>query len=308
MKLTVSSAPHITGKDTTASLMRDVIIATVPAIVASVLFFGIRALTLISVTVGACLVFELLWEKIMKKPITTGDLSAVVTGILLAFNFPASLPLPMAILGAAIAIIVVKQLFGGIGFNFANPAIVARIVLGLSFTSYMTDWIFPDATATATPLALYANGTGTAPEIIDMFIGRTGGTLGETSALALIIGFVYLVAKKVISPIIPVTYVATVAIFAMLLGVDPVVYVLGGGLLLGAIFMATDYVTSPYTKKGKIIFGIGLGIITVMIRRFGTMTEGVSYAILLMNLVVPYINKLSRQKPLGAPKKVKEAK
>ena len=176
----------------------------------------------------------------------------------------------------------------------------------------MTSWTFPatfsgDAVATATPLAVYAN-TGVATNYMDMFIGTTGGVLGETSALALLLGFVYLVVRKVISPTIPVTYVATVAVLAVVLGVDPVVYVLGGGLLLGAIFMATDYVTSPYTEKGKIIFGIGLGVITVIIRRFGSMTEGVSYAILLMNLVVPYINKATRQKPLGAPKAVKEAK
>lgn len=308
MKLIVSSSPHITGKDTTSSLMRDVIIATIPAMIASVLFFGPRALILTLVTVVACVGFEYLWEKMMKKPITIGDLSAVVTGILLAFNFPASLPLPMAVLGAAVAIIVVKQLFGGIGFNFANPAIVARIVLSISFTSQMTAWTFPDATASATPLAAYANGSGTAPVLMDMFLGRTAGTLGETSALALLIGFAYLVVKKVISPAIPVTYVLTVGVLAAILGVNPMVYILGGGLLLGAIFMATDYVTSPYTLKGKIVFGLGLGIITVMIRRFGTMAEGVSYAILLMNLLVPYINKLTRQKPLGALKKVKEAK
>ena len=308
MKLIVSSSPHITAKDTTASIMRDVVIATIPAMIASVIFFGIRSLILTAVTVAACVGFEYLWEKMMKKPITIGDFSAVVTGVLLAFNLPATLPLPMAIIGAAVAIIVVKQLFGGIGFNFANPAIVARIVLGLSFTSRMTNWTFPDVTATATPLAAYANGAGTAPALIDMFIGRTGGTLGETSALALIIGFVYLVVRKVISPIIPVTYVATVAVFAAIFGMNPLVYMLSGGLLLGAIFMATDYTTSPYTVKGKIVYGIGLGFITVMIRKFGTMAEGVSYAILLMNLVVPYINRLTRQKPLGAPKKVKEAK
>ena len=311
MKLLVSSAPHITGKDTTASLMRDLIIAMVPAMAASVYFFGIQALILTAVSTLACVAFEFLYQKMLKKPVTISDLSAAVTGILIAFNCPPSLPLWTVVIGAFFAIIIVKQLFGGLGYNFANPAIVARIILGLGYTGLMTSWTFPatisgDAVASATPLAVYAAG-GTV-NYLDMFVGATGGVLGETSALALLLGFVYLVVRKVISPTIPVTYVATVAVLAVVLGVDPVVYVLGGGLLLGAIFMATDYVTSPYTEKGKIIFGIGLGVITVMIRRFGSMTEGVSYAILLMNLVVPYINKATRQKPLGAPKAVKEAK
>ena len=311
MKLLVSSAPHITGKDSTASLMRDLIIAMVPAMIASTLFFGVHSLILTAVSTLACVAFEYLYEKMLKKPITVGDLSAAVTGILLAFNCPPTLPLWTVVVGAFFAIIIVKQLFGGLGYNFANPAIVARIILGLGYTGLMTSWTFPatvsgDAVASATPLAVYAAG-GTV-NYLDMFVGSTGGVLGETSALALLLGFVYLVVRKVISPTIPVTYVATVAVLAVVLGVDPVVYVLGGGLLLGAIFMATDYVTSPYTEKGKIIFGIGLGVITVIIRRFGSMTEGVSYAILLMNLVVPYINKATRQKPLGAPKAVKEAK
>ena len=311
MKLLVSSAPHITGKDTTASLMRDLIIAMVPAMAASVFFFGVKALILTAVSVLACVAFEFMYQKMLKKPVTISDLSAAVTGILIAFNCPPSLPLWTVVVGAFFAIIIVKQLFGGLGYNFANPAIVARIILGLGYTGLMTSWTFPatvsgDAVASATPLAVYAAG-GTV-NYLDMFVGSTGGVLGETSALALLLGFVYLVVRKVISPTIPVTYVATVAVLAVVLGVDPVVYVLGGGLLLGAIFMATDYVTSPYTEKGKIIFGIGLGVITVMIRRFGSMTEGVSYAILLMNLVVPYINKATRQKPLGAPKAVKEAK
>lgn len=311
MKLLVSSAPHITGKDSTASLMRDLIIAMVPAMIASTLFFGVHSLILTAVSTLACVAFEYLYEKMLKKPITVGDLSAAVTGILLAFNCPPTLPLWTVVVGAFFAIIIVKQLFGGLGYNFANPAIVARIILGLGYTGLMTSWTFPatvsgDAVASATPLAVYAAG-GTV-NYLDMFVGSTGGVLGETSALALLLGFVYLVVRKVISPTIPVTYVATVAVLAVVLGVDPVVYVLGGGLLLGAIFMATDYVTSPYTEKGKIIFGIGLGVITVIIRRFGSMTEGVSYAILLMNLVVPYINKATRQRPLGAPKAVKEAK
>ena len=306
MKLTVSSAPHITGKDTTASIMRDVCIAMLPALAAACVFFGFEALILTAVSVAACVGFEFLYEKMLKQPITIGDWSAVVTGMLIAFNCPPSLPLWVVVVGAFFAIVIVKQLFGGIGFNFANPAIVARIIMGLGYTGMMTAWVFPDTTATATPLAMYR--AGITPEYIDMFIGRTGGVIGEVSAMALLVGFAYLVIGKVITPTIPVTYVATVAVMALVLGVDPVVYVLGGGLLLGAIFMATDYTTSPYTMKGQIIYGIGLGVITVLIRRFGSMTEGVSYAILLMNLVVPYINKACRQRPLGAPAKVKEAK
>lgn len=313
MKLTVSSAPHITGKDTTASIMRDVCIAMIPALVAACVFFGFRALILTAVSVAACVAFEYLYEKMLKKPITISDWSAAVTGMLIAFNCPPTLPYWTVIIGAFFAIIIVKQLFGGIGFNFANPAIVARIILGLGYTGLMTTWVFPtpvsgDVVATATPLTAYANGAGTAPALIDMFIGSTGGVIGEVSALALLIGFAYLLVKKVITPVIPVTYVATVAIMALILGVNPVVYVLGGGLLLGAIFMATDYTTSPYTMKGQLIYGIGLGVITVIIRRYGSMAEGVSYAILLMNLVVPYINKFGRQRPLGVSAKAKEAK
>ena len=314
MKLIVSSAPHITGKDSSRSIMLDVIIAMVPALIASGVIFGLRAVLLTAVTVAACVVFEYLWNKALKKEQTVGDLSAVVTGMLLAFNMPSTMPYWMAIVGSAFAIIMVKQLFGGIGYNFVNPAITARIILATSFAGSMTNFVHPtqtiDAIANATPLAANAAGAfaeGGAP-YMQMFLGTTGGVLGETSALALLIGFAYLLIKKVISPVIPVTYIATVAVLAVVFGQDPLVHVLGGGLLLGAIFMATDYVTSPYTVKGKIVFGLGLGIITMMIRVFGTMAEGVSYAILLMNLFVPYINQLTRQKPLGAPKKVKEAK
>ncbi len=300
MKLTVSSAPHITGKDSSRSIMLDVIIAMIPAIIASGLIFGLRAIMLIAVTAAACVGFEFLYQKLMKLPCTVGDLSAVVTGILLAFNMPSTMPFWMAIIGSFFAIIIAKQLFGGIGFNFVNPAIAARIILATSFASQMTNFVFPkssgDAIASATPLS--AGLTGSYP-YMDMFLGTTGGVLGETSAVALLIGFAYLLIKKVISPAIPLTYIGTVAVFALIFGQDPLFHVLGGGLLLGAIFMATDYVTSPYTLKGKIVFGFFLGLITMAIRVFGSMTEGVSYAILIMNLLVPYINKLTRQRPLG---------
>ena len=306
MKLTVSAAPHITGKDTTASLMRDLIIAMVPALVASTLFFGVQSLILTAVSVLACVAFEFMYQKMLKKPVTISDLSAAVTGILIAFNCPPTLPLWTVVIGAFFAIIIVKQLFGGLGYNFANPAIVARIILGLGYTGLMTSWTFPatfsgDAVASATPLAVYAAG-GTV-NYLDMFVGSTGGVLGETSALALLLGFVYLVVRKVISPTIPVTYVATVAVLAVVLGVDPVVYVLGGGLLLGAIFMATDYVTSPVTKLGQLVYGIGCGVLTVMIRYFGGYNEGVSYAILCMNACVVLLDRIGRPVKFGAPKK-----
>ena len=307
MKLIVSSAPHIKSAETTQSIMMKVIIATIPAMIASVLFFGVGSLLRIAVSVAACMFFEFRYEKAMKKPVTVSDLSAAVTGVLLAFNVPSTMPLWQVVVGALVAIVVVKQLFGGIGFNFANPAIVARIVLSISYAGTMTAYTL-DGVACSTPLADYSNGMGAVPNIMDMFIGKTGGVIGETSAVALLIGFVFLVVTKVISPVVPVTYVATVAVLAAVLGMNPLVYVLGGGLLLGAIFMATDYTTTPYTTKGKLVYGVCLGILTVVIRRFGSMAEGVSYAILIMNLLLPYVNRATRQHPLGAPKKTKEAK
>ncbi len=312
MKLTVSSAPHITSKDSSRSIMLDVIIAMIPAIIASGIIFGPRAVILTAVTAAACVGFEFLYQKIMKLPCTVGDLSAVVTGILLAFNMPSTMPFWMAIVGSFFAIVVAKQLFGGIGYNFVNPAIAARIILATSFASQMTNFVFPksssDVIASVTPLAANAAGSfANKPyPYMDMFLGTTGGVLGETSAVALLIGFAYLLVKKVISPAIPLTYIGTVAVFALAFGQDPLFHILSGGLLLGAIFMATDYVTSPYTLKGKIIFGFCLGLITMVIRVFGTMTEGVSYAIIIMNLLVPYINKLTRQRPLGFVKAQKQ--
>jgi len=237
-----------------------------------------------------------------------GDFSAVVTGMLLAFNLPASLPWWMAIVGAFIAIVIVKQLFGGMGYNFANPAIVARIALALGFAGRMASYPHPnaeiDAIASATPLAVAGElGAG---EYVTLLLGNHGGVLGETCAITILIGGIYLIATKVISPMIPVTYLATVAVLSVLAGRDPIVQLLSGGLMLGAFFMATDYVTSPTTEKGKLVFGIGLGVITCAIRFFGTMNEGVSFAILLMNLTVPYIDVLTRQDKLGIAKAKKE--
>ena len=275
-----------------------------------VIYFGPRAILVVCVTVASCVISEYIARKVMKRPQTVGDLSAVVTGVLLAFNYPVGLPLWIAAIGGVVAIIMVKQMFGGLGHNFANPAITARIILMTSFALRMTTWVAPgawrtgvDATATATPLALIASGnTADLPSYMDMFLGNRAGCLGETCVLALLIGGIYLVIKKVISPIIPVCYIGTVFIFSAVLGQDPVMQILSGGLFLGAIFMATDYVTSPITNKGKVIYAIGCGIITVMIRQFGSLPEGVSFSILLMNILTPHIENLTTPKTFGAGK------
>lgn len=315
-KLIVTAAPHITGADTTRKIMGRVCIALMPALFASIVIFGIRSLILTAVTVAACVAFEYGYCKLMKREVPVDDLSAVVTGLLLAFNLPATLPWWMAVVGAFIAIVIVKQLFGGLGYNFANPAIVARIALAVGFASRMASYPFPengvDALSSATPLAVagadaVSSATAAAievgPEVYGtLLLGIHGGVLGETCALAILVGGIYLIATKVISPIIPVTYLGTVAVLALCAGQDPIYQLLSGGLLLGAFFMATDYVTSPTTRKGKLVFGIGLGVITCAIRFLGTMNEGVSFAILLMNLLVPYIEVLTRQDKLGIAK------
>ena len=306
-KLIVTAAPHITSADSTAKIMQRVCIALVPTLIASVIIFGINSLILTAITVAACVLFEYGYCRLVGRENPIGDFSAVVTGLLLAFNMPATMPWWMAIVGAFIAIVVVKQLFGGLGYNFANPAIVARIALAVGFASRMANYPLKgvDALASATPLAV-ADQLGAA-DYVTLLLGNHGGVLGETCAITIIIGGIYLIVTKVISPMIPVAYLATVAVLSVCFGLDPIVQLLSGGLLLGAFFMATDYVTSPTTEKGKLVFGIGLGIITMMIRHFGTMNEGVSFAILLMNLLVPYIEILTRQDKLGIAK-VKKSK
>ena len=307
-KLIVTAAPHITSPDSTQKIMQRVCIALVPTLIASVFIFGINSLILTAVTVAACVFFEWAYCKLMGREIPVADFSAVVTGMLLAFNLPATLPWWMAIVGAFIAIVIVKQLFGGLGYNFANPAIVARIALAIGFASRMANYPKPangiDALASATPLAV--SGQLGAGQYVTLLLGNHGGVLGETCAITILLGGIYLIVTKVISPMIPVTYLATVAVLSVCFGLDPIVQLLSGGLMLGAFFMATDYVTSPTTDKGKLIFGIGLGFITMMIRKFGTMNEGVSFAILLMNLLVPYIDVLTRQDKLGIAKAKKE--
>lgn len=303
-KLIVSSSPHLNSPVKTKTLMIDVIIALIPAFIASIVLFGVRSIIIVCATIAAAVVAEYICRRIMKRPNTISDCSAIVTGLLLAFNLPVSIPIWMAVLGAVIAIVVVKQMFGGIGNNFVNPALAARIILMTSFPTQMTTWTAPfDGTATATPLALIAGGqTSELPSYLDMFLGKSGGCLGETCALALLIGGIYLCVRKVISPIIPLVYIAVVFVLAALLGQDPVMQILSGGLFLGAIFMATDYVTSPLTNKGKIIYAIGCGILTVLIRSFGSLPEGVSFSIILMNILVPHIEKLTTPKPFGATK------
>ena len=305
-KLIVSPSPHVRSGMTTQKIMLNVIIALCPAVIASGMIFGFRAIFLILVCVATSMVWETLFNMIAKKPNTISDLSAVVTGILLAFNLPSTLPFWMAAIGTFVAIVIVKCLFGGLGQNFANPAIVGRIVLMLSFTGAMTNWTLPlarqtsDAITGATPLVSQN------AEYSDLFLGMTGGCLGETCALALIIGGIYLVIRRIISPITPLFFLLTVEVFSAIVGADPLYQILSGGLLLGAIFMATDYVTSPITMWGKVIFGIGCGIITCVIRFYASMAEGVSFSILIMNILTPYIDMITKAKPVGAMPEKKE--
>ena len=279
--------------------MLDVIIALCPALIASVIIFGWRSLLVTAFSVGTCVIFEYAFERVCKRPSTVGDLSAVVTGILLAFNLPVSIPLWQVAVGAAVAIVIVKQLFGGIGCNFANPAITARVVMLISFAETMSSFAAKnDAISTATPLS-----GGDMPSVLELLIGNHAGSLGETCALALLVGGIYLLVRRVITWHTPAIFVATVFVFTWVLGENPVEHVLTGGLLLGAIFMATDYSTTPSTKWGKVIFGLGCGVITVLIRVFGNYPEGVSFAILFMNILTPLISACTRKKPFGGVKK-----
>lgn len=309
--LVVSPSPHIVDNVTTSRIMLDVLIALIPAFIMSSFIFGPRAILLTVTCIASCVLFEAGFQYLIKKDSTINDLSAVVTGVLLGFNLPSSLPFWMAIVGSFMAIVIVKQLFGGIGQNFANPAITARIVLLLSFTTPMTTWPLPkqllgttDAVTGATPLGVLKMGTdlSSLPSNMDLFLGFVGGSLGETSAIALLIGGIYLLWRKVIEPWIPLAFIGTVFIFAFLTGQDPVFHILAGGVMLGAFFMATDYTTSPITTPGKIIFGVGCGLITMTIRLFGSYPEGVSYSILLMNILTPQIDTLTRGKTYGGVK------
>lgn len=305
-KLIVSSSPHIRGPYTTKGIMADVLIALSPALIVAVYFLGMRALLVTAVSIVSCVFFEAVWNKMVKQPISIGDLSAVVTGVLLAFNMPVSIPVYIPIVGAFVAIIIAKQFFGGIGQNFINPALAARAVLLASFPQAMTDFT-TDAVTSATPLDLIRSGEA-GPSLMDLFIGNIGGSLGEISAIALLIGLAYLLYRKVIHIRIPAIYVGTVFILTYVLGavsnvaVNPVYEIMAGGLFLGAFFMATDYSTAPSTPVGEIVFALGCGVLTTVIRLFGGYPEGVSYAILIMNLTVPLIDKYTVPKPFGAVK------
>ncbi len=323
-KLVVAESPHVRSGNTTSKIMLDVIIALIPALIAGTVVFGYRALVLTAVCVLASVGFEWVWCKTLKKPSTIGDLSAAVTGLLLALNLPATMPFWMAIVGCLFAIIVVKQFFGGIGHNFMNPALAARAFLLTSWAQAMTTWTAPfeklnlfsnaDAVTTATPLTLAKSGAfSEIPGYLDLFLGNVGGCIGEVSALAILIGGAYLLIKKVISIRIPATYLITVAALTFVFGGrdglftgDALMHLLSGGLMLSAFFMATDYVTTPYTKKGQVIFGFGCGVIAAVIRLFGGYPEGVSYAVLLMNVAAPLIDKFTVPKRFGEVKKAKE--
>lgn len=302
-RLISSVSPHFNGKRTTRRIMLDVIIALMPAAVASVIIFGWRSLLVIAVCSASCVASELLFELLCKREITIGDLSAVVTGILLAFNLPVGIPIWQAVFGSVVAIVVVKQIFGGIGQNFANPAMTARIVLMTAFSGSMTTWVFPhaeaDAVTSATPLAAAAKNSITEmPSYLTLLLGDHAGCIGETCAAALLAGGVYLMIRRVITWHTPVCYIGTVALVTFITGRDPLYQVLSGGLILGAVFMATDYATTPKTKLGKVIFGVGCGLITILIRFWGSLPEGVSFSILIMNILTPYISKLTRRRPM----------
>ena len=328
LKLIATSNPHIRGSETTRTIMLDVIIAMCPALIWAIIYFGIEALLLTAVSVIGCVVFEGLYRKIMHKPQSVGDLSAVVTGILLAFVCPATTPLWMILIGDFFAIVVVKQLFGGIGKNFLNPALAGRAALLASYAGTMTSWLpagtkaaigggMPvDVVSAATPLAYLKTGNMDGLKEIasvgDMFLGKIGGSMGEISALMLLIGGVYLLWRKVINWQTPVAYIATVAVLTLLFpkagsGVEYMLYsIFGGGLFLGAFFMATDYATSPVTAKGQLIYGIGCGLFTVFIRYFGSYNEGVCYSIMVMNCCTALIDKYTKPVRFGVVKSDKK--
>ena len=318
-KLIVSPSPHLNTKTSTKSLMRDVVIALLPAVVVSVLFYGWSELLVLGVSVASCVLLEYLITKyLLKGTCTIGDWSAVITGVLLALNLPATTPWWVIFIGAIVAIGVAKMTFGGLGQNLFNPAIAGRVFLLISFPTYMTDWTKPagfignalaDGYTGATPLGIAKEGGVAALEgvdYLDMLFYNIGGSAGELSAIALLLGFAYLLVRRVIKPYITLSIWATVAVFAGIFWLinpveftDPVFNLLTGGLMLGSIFMATDYVTSPMSNWGGVIFGVGIGLITMLIRYFGAYPEGMSFAILIMNSVVPLINKVCHAKKYG---------
>ena len=319
-ELTISSSPHVHSKVTTQTIMRDVLIALIPALAGSVYFFGFRALMVTLISVAACGFFEWAWCRMIKMPCKVYDLSFAVTGVLIAFVCPVTIPYWCVIIGDFFAIIVVKMLFGGIGKNFVNPALAARAFM-FGWPVLMTNWVkvgfenaagilsTADAVTAATPMAALHQGQMPEESILDLFLGNVGGCIGETSVVLLLVGLIYLLARKVITLRIPLAYVGTVAVLSLLFpqGNNALAWcaaqLCGGGLMLGAIFMATDYVTSPVTKLGQIVYGIGCGVLTIVIRYFGGYNEGVSYAILIMNCCVVLLDRIGRPTKFGAPKK-----
>lgn len=304
--LVISTSPHIRSKTTTQRIMLDVLIALSPAAVASVVFFGLKALIMLAVCIGSCVIAEFLFNLIVKKQQTIGDFSACITGTLLALSLPATTELWQCIVGSVFAIVVVKCLFGGIGCNFANPAVTARVFLIIAFSTSVaggTDTNFVDAVSAATPLAAIKTGaTKDLPGLLNMLIGNRAGAIGETCAIALILGGIYLIVRKVINFHTPVIYVATVFVLSLIIKQDVTIAlyeILGGGLIMAAFFMATDYSTTPINKYGKMVFAFGCGLVTVLIRFWGSYPEGVSFAILLMNILAPYIEKWCAKKPFG---------
>ena len=302
-QLLIEPSPHIRCALTTQKIMLNVLIALLPAVIAGTWIFGLRALVLVVLCAAFCVIFEALFNVLTKKRQTVSDLSPVVTGVLLGLNLPPSLPVYMAAIGCFAAIVVVKQFFGGLGQNFANPAITARIVLMLSFGKYMTAWSAPicgsfsgaDAVSSATPLA----SPDVMPSYLDMFFGVRAGCIGETCIAALLLGGIYLMIRGLIDPVTPAAFIGTVALCALLGGYDVMMQLMSGGLVLGAFFMATDYATTPITRTGKLIFAVGCGIITSVIRFFGVYPEGVSFSILIMNILTPLIDRYVRPKPFG---------
>ncbi|MBO6303420.1 MAG: RnfABCDGE type electron transport complex subunit D [Ruminiclostridium sp.] len=305
-RLLIEPSPHIKSPLTTQRIMLDVLIALFPAVIAGTVIFGLRALVLVVLCAAFCVISELVFNIITKREQTIHDLSAVVTGVLLGLNLPPSLPIYMAAIGSFAAIVVVKQFFGGIGENFANPAITARIILMLSFGKYMTAWSAPvisltgapDAVSSATPLA----SPDTMPTYFELFLGVHAGCIGETCAAALLLGGIYLIIRGVIDPVTPVAFIGTVALCSLISGHDVLMQILSGGLMIGAFFMATDYATTPITRTGKLIFAVGCGLITSVIRFYGIYPEGVSFSILIMNILVPLIDRYVRPKPFGTKK------
>ncbi|NLY36644.1 MAG: RnfABCDGE type electron transport complex subunit D [Tissierellia bacterium] len=309
-KLIITSSPHVRSKTTISSIMADVLLALMPATALGIYYFGISSALLIATTIVSAVIFEAMVQKVRKKPVTVNDLSAVVTGLILALNLPPGIPLWIAVVGAAFAIIIVKQLFGGLGQNFMNPAMAARVFLVISYPKIMSVYFEPvtQAVSTATPLALIKAGQfSNLPPLMNAFIGKTSGSIGETSALALLVGGAYLIYRKVISWEIPVIYIGTTFLLTFLLGgmnfYGSLYSILSGGLLLGGIYMLTDYSSSPVTRQGKMIFAFGAGVLTTLIRLFGGYPEGVMFSILLMNVATPLIEHFSVPKIFGGAKK-----